>query len=211
MLPLLALSACLHAPPRPLAAVPGTLREDAVAPGTPLVTLEGGPLAAPVVVPLWLDLRDPDPELQERAGWDTDVGWLPLPDGRIYVEQSNVRAGTACRVLDPDRGFVEPAGGCVESTYLRRSLEPVDAGLAVVRSSAEGCAAFQLVRWDGAPRVLLAADLGCMDGDVRWDRDGDALVLRSTCDLGTGGCPPFETGPDRTWRWTEAGGLVAER
>jgi len=159
--------------------------------GEPLLTLAGGSLPSPVVVPLWFEPAASSPDELEKCSLSYEAFFLELADGSVYVgERDPYCGGDGCRILDPKtRAFVVPEGGCVVSAGIHTRVEAWGRGVVVVRGDSEGTGVARVgtyTRADGFRR-LLEVDLGhtgTLEGTVT-DR---GIELRSPCPLLHEGC-----------------------
>ena len=181
--------------------------------GAPLLRLRGGPVPRPFEVPLWLtfDARD---RAYDNCSLGHEAVAFPLPDGRIYVGQTNSLCGGAgqCRILDPRTGVGEPPpGGCLGGEGIHHRATAIGDGYVLSISDAEGGGAVEIVRYDpvrGA-EVRLHLSFGATATLRAEVRDG-GVDFSTVCDL-PAGCEQRDYGevPERAYRWTPGRGLVA--
>jgi hypothetical protein len=212
LLPSLLASSCV-APPV-ASGVAGALQQvgptaQATRRGEHLLTLAGGPLTVPLVVPLWFDLHAGGDDEREKCSLAHEVSFFEVEDGDIYVAQHNPYCGgEACRVFDGrSRTFVAPEGGCIPGGGVHTRIEAWGRGVVVVRSDSEGVASAVVGTYARTAgfRALLAVDLG-RTGTLAGTVTDAGIELRSPCPLLTSGCAAdvdYSQLPLRTYLWRE--------
>lgn len=185
-------------------------------PGETVVELSGGPLQAPIQVPLWVTFDDAEVASGRACESFNDVFVLQLPDDRLYVHQYNSICGErpVCRVLDPaTRVFRVPKHECLRPLSLGTHLraKTIGGGWISVVSDSEGVAEQRFMEWDPDRGVGRHVDLslgqfGVADGRV----EAGALIVETNCDLARGGCDALtaaEMGrPKQAFRWRPGAG-----
>lgn len=184
--------------------------------GETVVELSGGPLRAPIQVPLWITFDDAEVASGRACETFNDVVVLQLPDDRLYVHQYNSICGErhVCRVLDPTtRVFREPKQECLRPLSLGTHLRArtIGGGFISVVSDSEGVAEQRFMEWDPDRGVGRHVDLslgqfGVADGRV----EAGALIVETNCDLAGAGCDALtaaEMGrPKQVFRWRPGAG-----
>ena len=193
--------------------------------GETLFVLEGGGLARPVEIPLWVELDLSSADDAEKCMMQNEFFFFRLPDKRIYVGQYNAWCGgeAQCRLLDPKtQKFERPPGGCLESGGIHMRAKPLETSdrnkeaskdnWLAVHHEAEGVAWVDFVTYapsEGTKRHL-TLDL-FHDGQVQAKVVPGGLFVTSNFDLFKQQenlvVKDPENAPLRRYRWTPEGGL----
>jgi hypothetical protein len=147
--------------------------------GDPFVVVQGGRLPAPVTVPLWLTITQPDPDGECPAQHEATL--MMRPDGTLYVEQYNQACrttGSGCQLYDPYTDRWQPLKACIDPGFgLHRAATALGEDWVWATGEAEGRSKARLIRWDPVKGQRTISEMDPAD-KPRWMMGG--IWIRSS-------------------------------